>query len=157
MRVALRVEPRELAIEQEELARRRAVIPFHAAGVEQQACAALGAPHPQPLIAFGEPRLERVELVVVVIDPLGQLVRALRNRQALLSAQPGRPQHCGSRKQNGGQKHPAAAPEGDVRPHWMDWVQLVPPAGSALMVPNWSLQKPRSPVFPTVSGTAVTS
>jgi len=41
--------------------------------------------------------------------------------------------------------------------HCSNCVQLVPPAASYLGEPPfWSLQKPRSPVLPTASGTAVT-
>jgi len=61
-----------------------------------------------------------------------------------------------NRQYRGGQQQPAAVAERTVCLYCRFWVQLVPPAGSALMVPNWSLQKPRLPVWPTVCGTAVT-
>ena len=41
--------------------------------------------------------------------------------------------------------------------HCKGTVQLVPPVGSALISPCWSMQKPRCPVLPTAWGTAVAS
>ena len=47
--------------------------------------------------------------------------------------------------------------DSDTESHCSNSVQLVPPSGSYLGEPPfWSLQKPRSPVLPTASGTAVT-
>ena len=41
--------------------------------------------------------------------------------------------------------------------HCRGRVQFVPPVGSALISPCWSMQKPRCPVLPTAWGTAVAS
>jgi hypothetical protein len=96
----------------------------------------------QALVALGEAGLERVQLVVVAIDALGQVMRGLA---PLLSAE------AESAEQRGGQNQRRRAAKRS--PSLQGCVQLVPPAGSNLMVPNWSLQKPRSPVLPTVCGT----
>ena len=91
----------------------------------------------------------------MAVDALGQLVRA--QRRTLTKRQVGGSPQSGGQKRRG-RKQAAAAPQERAHPHWPRvCVQLVPPAGSNLMVPTWSLQKPRSPVLPTVCGMAVTA
>src|ERR1039458_10726090 len=96
----------------------------------------------------------------MAIDALGQLVRAQR-RTLTKRQEDGSPQSGGQKRRGRkrrGRKQAAAAPQERAHPHWPRvCVQLVPPAGSNLMVPTWSLQKPRSPVLPTVCGTTVTA
>ena len=72
--VALGIEPRVFSVQQEELSRRRGVVPAHAAGLAQQKRAALLAVHAQAGIALRKAGLERMQLVVVLVDALGERV-----------------------------------------------------------------------------------
>ena len=98
-----------------------------------------------PWYVSEKPAFSEAQLVIVAIDARCQ---DFRGRRSLLSEE-----NCG--EEGGGQKKQGAAPYLTGPGHCRFWVQLVPPAGSYLMEPNWSLQKPRSPVLPTVCGTAV--
>jgi len=75
LRLSRRVEPGVFAVEQEDLARRRRIIPSHAAGLEQQQIPAFGAMHSQAFVALGKARLERMKLVVMAVHALGEVVR----------------------------------------------------------------------------------
>jgi len=93
-----------------------------------------------------------MQLVVVLVDALGERVDvgALRRIRRPLCSQAGI-------EKRGGEEQEAAAPDRTTQAHWPSvWEQLLPPAGSNLMMPDWSEQKARSPVEPTVWGTAVT-
>jgi len=85
----------------------------------------------------------------MVIHPLRKFMRRRLKRRGrgLLRTQARRQQNGGNRK--------AAAIRQFRHPHCRGCVQLVPPAGSTLIVPNWSVQKARSPLLPTACGTAV--
>jgi hypothetical protein len=72
--VAGRVEPGELAVEEEELAGGVGVVPAHAARLEEQEGSALGAGAAEAFVGLCELGFEGVELVVVAIDALGEIV-----------------------------------------------------------------------------------
>ena len=79
----------------------------------------------------------------MVVHALGKFMRGERLRMDT------------AQQKNGGQDK-AAGSKQLAHAHCTSWVQLAPPVGSDLIVPNWSLQKPLSPVLPTVCGTPVT-
>jgi hypothetical protein len=70
-----------------------------------------------------------MQLVVMAIDALGHVLGGGRKLLGMKA----------DGEEREGQK-PAAAPQESAPAHWTSWVQLVPPVGSYLMVPNWSLQ-----------------
>ena len=76
LRVAARIEPGVFAVEQEELAGGLGVLPAHTPRFDQQQRSTLGAAHPHALVALREAGAERVKLVVVAVDALGNIVRA---------------------------------------------------------------------------------
>ena len=74
LRVTPGVEPGVFAVEKEELAGGAGVVPAHAAGLEEQERTAFNARAAHSFVVFGELGFEGVELVVVMIDALGEVV-----------------------------------------------------------------------------------
>src|SRR5580692_9737788 len=103
-----------------------------------------------------------MQLIVVTIDTLRELVRGqfmgtlgrriLREERMSGNAE--------AQAEQGGEETCWTEPADQAvgKPHCPSCcVQLVPPAGSKVMVPASLPQNPRSPVLPTVCGTPVTA
>ena len=74
LRVAFGVEPGVFAVEEKELAGWIGVVPAHAAGLEEEEGSAFGADAAEAFVGFGELGFEGMEVVVVVVDALGEVV-----------------------------------------------------------------------------------